>query len=420
MQAPRITPDVPVVQVENPARLVRLAFEGADMAPLIAAEHSRMERGAPIPAALFNLSILYQLVGRRDDALACQAAALRGQRLYACPPSGPAGNAGLLRLLVLAGPGDLMANTPVDLMLEGCAVQVTRLFVSPDDTGPIEVPDHDVALMAVGESDESRPLLEHLAGAAAVWPRPLVNDAARVGGLAREHLHRILAGAPGILIPPTERVARPALEAAAAEAGGGDVGFPGCRFPIIVRPVGSHAGKGLERVDGPAALGAYLAEAPSASFYVSPFVDYAGPDGRFRKSRIVLFDGRPFLAHMAVGDRWMVHYLNAGMAEDAAKRGEEAVAMAGFDAGFARRHAGALAALHERVGLDLFAIDCAETRDRSLLLFEADVAMVVHDLDPSELYPYKKPQMRRLFDAFEAFLRARLADHASVAAPGGA
>ena len=46
---------------------------------------------------------------------------------------------------------------------------------------------------------------------------------------------------------------------------------------------------------------------------------------------------------MAVGDDWMVHYLNAGMATDPVKRAEEAAVMAGFDEGFAARHADALA-----------------------------------------------------------------------------
>ncbi len=79
--------------------------------------------------------------------------------------------------------------------------------------------------------------------------------------------------------------------------------------------------------------------------------------------------------------------------------------MEGFDKGFARRHAAAFAALHERLGLGYFAVDCAETPDGGLLIFEADVAMIVHDLDPAELYPYKKVQMRKVFDAFEALLR---------------
>ena len=103
----------------------------------------------------------------------------------------------------------------------------------------------------------------------------------------------------------------------------------------------------------------------------------------------------------------MVHYLNAGMDEDAGKRAEEAAAMARFDADFARRHVGAFAALHQRLGLDYFAIDCAETPDGDLLLFEADVSMIVHALDPVDLYPYKRPQMARLFAAFEHRLRQK-------------
>jgi hypothetical protein len=33
--------------------------------------------------------------------------------------------------------------------------------------------------------------------------------------------------------------------------------------------------------------------------------------------------------------------------------------------------------------------------------------MIVHDMDPPDLFPYKKPQMRKVFDAFEAMLRRR-------------
>ena len=79
--------------------------------------------------------------------------------------------------------------------------------------------------------------------------------------------------------------------------------------------------------------------------------------------------------------------------------------MEDFDDGFARRHAAAFAALRERLGLGYFAVDCAETPDGGLLIFEADVAMIVHDLDPAELYPYKRVQMKKVFDAFEDLLR---------------
>ena len=103
----------------------------------------------------------------------------------------------------------------------------------------------------------------------------------------------------------------------------------------------------------------------------------------------------------------MVHYLSAQMIERPERRAEEAGWMADFDSRFAVRHAAAFEALYRRFGLDYFGIDCAELPNGQLLLFEADVAMIVHDLDSSEIFPYKKPVMRRLFAAFAAMVQAK-------------
>ncbi len=127
----------------------------------------------------------------------------------------------------------------------------------------------------------------------------------------------------------------------------------------------------------------------------------------FRKFRIAFIDGAPFLCHMAASEHWMVHYLNAGMAEHAERRADEARAMAAFDGGFAVRHAPAFATLCERMALDYFQIDCAEMPDGRLLIFEAAVAGIVHLMDPPDLFAYKPPQMRRVFAAFDAMLRRR-------------
>ena len=78
--------------------------------------------------------------------------------------------------------------------------------------------------------------------------------------------------------------------------------------------------------------------------------------------------------------------------------------MRDFDQDFALRHKSALAAVARRVCLDYFTIDCAETSDGSLLIFEADNTAVVHNMDSAAVFPYKPPQMRKIFDAFAAML----------------
>ena len=151
----------------------------------------------------------------------------------------------------------------------------------------------------------------------------------------------------------------------------------------------------------------YLDARPEQEFFIARFVDYSNLDGLFRKYRIVFIDGRPYACHMAIADRWDIWYLNAGMSDDAAKRLEEETFMRTFDIGFARRHATALATMAKRIGLDYFTIDCAETKNGSLLIFEADNAAIVHDMDPSDIFPYKAPQMRKIFEAFAGMLSRR-------------
>jgi hypothetical protein len=124
----------------------------------------------------------------------------------------------------------------------------------------------------------------------------------------------------------------------------------------------------------------------------------------FRKYRIVFVDGRPYACHMAIADRWDIWYLNAGMALSENKRLEEEDFMRNFDCGFAVRHRAALAAMADRVGLDYFTVDCAENKRGELLIFEADNTAVVHNMDSPELFPYKPPQMRAIFEAFADML----------------
>ena len=70
----------------------------------------------------------------------------------------------------------------------------------------------------------------------------------------------------------------------------------------------------------------------------------------------------------------------------------------------------------DRVGLDYFTVDCAENKSGELLIFEADNTAVVHNMDSPEVFPYKGPQMSKIFDAFAAMLVRHAAAHAKARA----
>lgn len=353
---------------------------------------------------LLDLSVALQLASRRDDGLIAQREALLRQRVYRiCGAAGPP-TAPQLRMLAFAAPGDLMTNTPLEFIVEHIPVRLDMLFVIPGEPLPEEIPDHDVAFVAVSQSDEREGTLRRLARLSRSWPRPTLQDPMRLVETSREAIYHALRDIPGLLVPPVARVERKTLEALAeARARLSDIG-DGFRLPLLVRPIDSHAGRNLAKIEDLADLSGYLAETDEREYYLTQFVEHAGPDGQHRKYRIVLIEGRPYLCHLAITDHWMVHFAHAGMSESEAKRSEEAHAMEHFDEEFALRHARVFRAIQERVGLDYLGIDCGETPGGELLLFEADASMVIHAMDPPSLFPYKQVQMRKVFDAFYAML----------------
>lgn len=383
------------------APLMAMAFSGVDLAPLGARLIERAGSAAGDANALMDLSTILQLRGNKDVGLATQDQALQVQQLYRRPALG---SSAAIRLLAIMAPGDLMANTPLEFLLQDSDVTLEMLYIVPGQPFPPPIPAHDLVFVAVCESDQNRPLLRQLGDFLQSWHRPVCNLPGRIGRSSREAAHALLATVPEICMPVSARMDRHTLELLARrELALGAVLADG-RFPLIIRPLDSHAGHGLMKIDAPEAIAEYLRAMPQSEFHISRFVDYRGADGLFRKYRVVLIGGRPFAGHMGISEHWMIHYLNAGMSESAAKRAEEERFMAGFDEDFARRHAAAFGAIAERIGLDYLVIDCGETPDGKLLLFELDPGAVVHCMDPADLFPYKHAQMRKVFKAFRDLL----------------
>jgi len=378
---------VPSVLAEPPliglAALTRRAMRGESLAPFAQALQARLAANPDDANALMDLSTVEQLRGSRAARLRLQREALARRALYPQNVRIP----GAPRLLVLLAPGDFMANAPVEFLLEDAPINVDFLYVR-SEADFLRLPPHDMAFVAIAESRANQKILGLLDEAAPYWPRPILNQPAAIARLTRDGAWRLLRDGDGLLFPENRRIDRAALASGAAGA-----------FPLIIRPVDSHAGEELEKIESASELGAYLRGHASDEFYVAPFVDYAGADGKFRKIRLAMIAGQAYPIHYAVSSRWMVHYLNADMLHNAAHRAEEEIFMRDFET-FATRHAAALDALKRRLGLDYLQIDCAESADGRLLIFEIGTAMIAHDLDCPTTFPYKSAHMRRLFDAF--------------------
>lgn len=295
------------------------------------------------------------------------------------------------RLLVLMAPGDWQANVPVDFLLDPRTTTLHKLFLlSPEQSGAAAIPPADAVFVAIGESDETA---ETLALASGLLPRiglPYFNDPRKILGTERVNVSRALAGIPNVHVPVTLRIRREALES----------GAPPVEFPLVVRPVGSQAGRDLAHVGNAGELAAYLNRVAAQVFFVMPFVDFRSADGYYRKYRIIVVDGEPYPYHLAISPNWMIHYYNAPMRETGWMRQEEAVFLAHFDDVFSAPLRRALRDIASALGLEYFGVDCSIDPQGRLLVFEADPAMIVHAGDEPQMFGYKTPHVQRIFDAF--------------------
>src|SRR5580700_1816899 len=202
-------------ETDGLARYARAVFAGQDLQPTWDALMARATAEPADLGAMLDLSTILQLVGRRDEGLALQADALARERRYrrvVGTGDGP-------HLLALVAAGDMMASTPIDFLLGGWNGVVDLMFVAPGERATIAIPEHDIAILAVGESDANATLLDALAAAAVAWPKPMLNGAAAaVRNLGRDRAPTQLEGCVALDAPPTLRVSRDQLAALAATA----------------------------------------------------------------------------------------------------------------------------------------------------------------------------------------------------------
>lgn len=256
-------------------------------------------------------------------------------------------------------------------------VELTDLMTSPDlhvttlIRGGMHIegrhlPAVDVVVNAVCDCDTNAHALRSVASVVRQVGRPVVNDPELVLRTGRDHMHETLRDMDGVRCPRTVRVSPRSTRELAALVEGGDLAVP-----FLFREAGAHGGQKLELVIGIADADLRQLDRfafDGRQFYATEFVDFASPDGLYRKYRVIVIGDRPFPRHLIISDSWNIHSESRDvlMASSEELRAEEARHILGFEPAdhpvFTR--------LWERLGLDYFGIDFAVTDDGTLVVFE--------------------------------------------------
>ena len=340
--------------------------------------------------AHLGLAGLLELAHDDSAALRHYGEAFARKQVYVAPDRGA-----VRRVLVLKAPGKALYNTALDFLINHARTALHALYVAQDEERLQALPPYDVLFCGLDESESSDPCAQRCLRLIASDPTPVINHPRHLQKLRRSQLRATLANVADCAVPFTIRTDRDGVGHLLASPDAA-----GLEYPLLIRPVDTHRGDGLELLSSAADAASYLTRFADAHFNVSAFVDYGSADGFYRKYRVVVVDGKPFAYHLGISEHWMIHYVTSPMAEHAWMRAEEERFLRDPESVFPAWNA-TFGVIADAVGLDYFGVDCTRTFDDGILVFEAGPAMLVHCVDSAETFPYKYRYVPRIFDAVE-------------------
>lgn len=371
-----------------------------------------VERFPDYASAHVEIGNLLQSLGRTQEAAAAFRRAIALRPITTWKNNGPApdditadGVAGddttaegaaarPFSILILQAPGAF--NTPPRYLLGKCPYDRHFYALMPGVEPDLDLlrQHGDAVFNLISDVDQGRDILDIAARVVDALGKPVVNPPHLIARTGRDTGLALLTGIPDLRAPHTQRHSREALADPALLAA-----IP---YPILIRTAGTHGGDDFEPVADAAQLTAFVDAHPAAEYYLIEFVDYASPDGYYRKYRFLWVNGEMLPYHLAIGRHWKVHHFRTDMDKTPWMQAEEADFLDHPDKYFTPAHFAALHATAAAFGLDYLGIDCGIDPDGRLLVFEANATILIHD--DNAAYPYKTPHVRRIKRAFDAML----------------
>jgi tetratricopeptide (TPR) repeat protein len=361
---------------------------------VLAKSHARraIEIDPDLMSAHQNLAAILAEEQKHDEARAHRDKAYAERSLLITTAS-----RALAKVLVLTTTES--GNTPDRYLIPPS--QYTRLlwFIEyATDEQMVDLPGYDIAFNAIGDEDLAGPTADNVRRFAELCPKRLLNHPDLIARTRRDLAGSLFGGIDGLVVPRTVRIDAPELVDGDLRGAARRAGLEG---PFLVRPIGSHGGKGLLLVGGDAPD---EPPPPAMAYYLTEFVDFRSADGLYRKYRTVFVDGRPLPYHLAISPKWMVHYESSGMDEHPDRLAEEMVFLEDPAAALGAEAAAAVASIGAAMALDYAGVDFTLTPDGRVLLFEANATMLVHPEAQNSALAHKNPYIERIFTAFRAML----------------
>lgn len=310
-------------------------------------------------------------------------------------------------------------NGEFKLLFKGGHFSISNLLLEPDfdlyvahilegrDDAFASAAEPDLLLNTMACADRGQRSLAALGRYLAERPGlPVINRPEAVARTTRDGNYRRLGAIEGVRFPRTERLALDAEPAVLIDR----IASAGFSLPLIVRSTGRHTGRAMWLCTSRDALSGALAElAGDPEAYVIQYFDCRA-GGVHRKARAFFIDGKTYPVAYLASDEWQIHSGDRYrvMSRSPALQAEERRYLADPAAVLGDRAYRALERVGAALELDFAGVDFTVTPDGELIVFEANPAMR-HNFDYATAFPYTRPHLQRISDAFAGMVDRHLA-----------
>lgn len=219
----------------------------------------------------------------------------------------------------------------------------------------------------------------------------VINHPSKIYKTSRALLPKVIGDIENVLIAKTTYVKPENIDELIAA-----INANGFSYPLIVRLAGFHNSSYMQKINSELELSEIEHWfSTDRDFIILEYINCSHPDGYYRKFRIAVIDGVFFPQHLLSSSTWCVDAGNRYnlMIDVPALRQEEKDYLNNFNKVILPKYEVTLKEIHNKIGLDIYGIDCFLRDDGTIVVFEANACMDLISmwLGPNNEYKYKKP-----------------------------
>jgi hypothetical protein len=203
----------------------------------------------------------------------------------------------------------------------------------------------------------------------------IINHPSAILKTSRDSISKLFQGLNSVIVPKVIKISPKSRKEIVSLVKNSDL-----KLPVLIRKAGGHGGYNLIKLDDFSEQ--QIEQLDIFSFdgnpmYVTEFENCQSPDGFYKKARIVMVNGKPYVRHLIISDEWNIHSRSRQdiMNKNPNLIEEEKNFIAKGAGNFSKEVLESLNKIYDELKLDVFGIDAGIMPNGTLLVFEINAAM---------------------------------------------